>query len=95
MEFGFGEPEGALRGTLALEDAGGGFEPAATQGVFRREQSKGFGVEGAEGGGGVKGEGVEGPVALGQKWGQERVARREGGGFPAEVDQGGAFGLEL
>ena len=98
--LGRSEPEGALWGALALEDAGSGFEPTTAEGIVRWEDGQGLGVEGAECCGGGEGKGVEGPVALGEEWGQKHVARREGGGLrvgfaAAEVDQRRALGLEL
>ncbi len=38
MCFFFGEPEGSVGWALATEDAGDGFEPAAAEGVFGREE---------------------------------------------------------
>ena len=38
VDFVWSEPEGALWGTLALEDSGRGFEPAAAEGVIVRKE---------------------------------------------------------
>ena len=52
----------------------GGLQPATTEGVSWRKEREGAGIEAAKSGGGVKGEGVEGPVTLSEERGQERVA---------------------
>ena len=57
-----------------MEDARGRFEPAATEGFVWGEKREGVGIETAKSGGSVEGEGVEGPVPLGEEWDQERVA---------------------
>ena len=56
-------------GALALEDAGSSLEPTASQGIVGCKLRESFGIEGAEGSRSVEGEGLEGPVALGEEWG--------------------------
>ena len=95
--FGFGEPEGAVRRSLALEDTRGGFEPAATEGVFGWQEPESLSVEGAETGGGVKGECLEIPASGLDERGKKRVAGLEARGWLGslgKVDQGRAEGVE-
>ena len=80
---------------FAVEDSGGGLEPAAAEGVFGGQEVEGLGVECSEFGWGVEGEGLELPLRVG--WGggflvQGDCSLREecGGGLFA-----GAVGEEL
>jgi hypothetical protein len=74
-----GEPKGALGWTLALEDSGCGFEPAAAERVLRGKEREGFGVEGAEASRGLKGESLEKPTVLIEEWHEDGLAGLEAG----------------
>ena len=61
--LGAGEPEDAVGWAFAGEEAGGGGEPGAAEGVVGREDGGGCGVEGFDGGEVGEGEVVRGPLA--------------------------------
>lgn len=77
VDFGFSEPEGALRGTLALQDSGRGIEPPAAEGVIGRKERERFCIEGAERGWGVEGKGLEDPALLLEQQSEEGLAVAE------------------
>jgi len=90
------EPEGAVGWALAAEDAGDGFEPATTEGVFGWKECKSLGVEVTKRGSSVEGEGFESPGFGFQEWGEDGLAALEacGWGVVVEVDEGCSEGVK-